>query len=416
MLSKNYTNIFILLLYLSLLFGIYSGEDLIGGAFNDYKGHFYISEKFRSEFLNTLLSYNQLGHRHSPIFYILRSFISEIEIIQRLFFLHLYLLIPVFFYLCLKIKYKEINNNNLKLLASVLLLFPAFRSYSIWPDPHLLGILFLTISIYFFLIFKYINSSIKNTLTSSFFLALSAYASPNFGVFIIYFFYKYFKFFKFTKKIFILSIFNLLLSLPFFYYIFILKINFIFNEYGWDIGSNVFSLNNVSNKLILISSIFLFYIIPLLNIKNLYKESNSFLKFNLYKYNFFIIFFISCYLFDFSYSYSLTNSGGGIFYNISNFLFDNNYLLFLISFLAACLLFKIFKDDKKNLVLFLCLILSNPQITLWQANHSPTIFLLILLLFNIKFLNKKLDLKNLLIIFLYFMSFILANLIKNILI
>ena len=106
MLSKNYTNIFILLLYLSLLFGLYNGEDLIGGAYDDYKGQFYISDKFRSDFLNTLLNYNELGHRHSPIFFIFRSFISEIEIIQRLFFLHLYLLIPMFFYLCLKIKYK----------------------------------------------------------------------------------------------------------------------------------------------------------------------------------------------------------------------------------------------------------------------------------------------------------------------
>ena len=251
---------------------------------------------------------------------------------------------------------------------------------------------------------------------SSFFLATSAYVSPNFGVFVIYFFYEYYKFFKLSTKFFIICIFNLFLSLPFFYYIFILKINFIFNEYGWDIGSNIFSTNNVANKVILISSIFLFYIMPLLNYKYLYNKSNSFLKFNFYKFIFFIIFFISCYLFDFSYAYSLTNSGGGIFYNISNFLFDNNYLLFLICFVSASLLFEIFKDDKKNLILFICLILSNPQITLWQANHSPTIFLFILLLFNIKFLNKRLDLKNLFIIFLYFMSFILANLIKNILI
>ncbi len=416
MILKKNVIIFLFFLYLTLIIGFYFSEDSLGGAFDDYKGLFYVSEKFRSDFLSTLLNYNQLGHRQSPIFYIFRSLISEIEIIQRLFFLHLYLLIPVFFYLCLKIKYKEINNNNLKLLASVLLLFPTFRSYSIWPDPHLLGILFLTISIYYYLVFKYKSKTLKNALISSFFLATSAYVSPNFGVFIIYFFYEYFKFFKLSTRFFILSIFNLLLSLPFFYYIFILKINFIFNEYGWDIGSNVFSANNLSNKVILISSIFLFNIAPLLNIKNLYNESNSLFKFNLYKYNFFIIFFIFCYLFDFSYAYSLTNSGGGIFYNISNFLFSNNYLLFLISFLAACLLFKIFKEDKKNLILFFCLILSNPQITLWQANHTPTIFLLILLLFNINFLNKRLDLKNLLIIFLYFMSFILANLIKNILI
>ena len=43
MLSKNYTNIIILLLYFSLIFSFYNGENLIGGALSDYQGHYHIS-------------------------------------------------------------------------------------------------------------------------------------------------------------------------------------------------------------------------------------------------------------------------------------------------------------------------------------------------------------------------------------
>ena len=76
------------------------------------------------------------------------------EIFHRIFFLHIYLLIPIFFYKSLKKIFKTTPKNNLKLLAFVLLLFPTFRSYSIWPDPHLLGVIFFLISIYYFFKFR----------------------------------------------------------------------------------------------------------------------------------------------------------------------------------------------------------------------------------------------------------------------
>ena len=66
-------NILIILFYFSLLLGFFLDEDSIGGAFNDYEGHAHIAEKFKSNFLYTLLNYNDLGHRHSPIFYIVKS-------------------------------------------------------------------------------------------------------------------------------------------------------------------------------------------------------------------------------------------------------------------------------------------------------------------------------------------------------
>ena len=66
MVTKKHTIILLTILYFSLFVGIYFNEDLIGGAYIDYGGHYHISENFRNDFFNTLLNYDELGHRHSP--------------------------------------------------------------------------------------------------------------------------------------------------------------------------------------------------------------------------------------------------------------------------------------------------------------------------------------------------------------
>ena len=172
MFSNNFTNIILFSLYFSLLFGIYLNEDLLGGALVDYGGHYHITEKFRDNFLHTLNNYNELGHRHSPVYYILRSILPDIDLIERLFFLHIYLVSPLFLYKCLKLKYKNIDKKNLKLLSSCILLLPTFRSYSIWPDPHLLGFLFFIISIYYFIKFKKNCNVFKSALLNTFFISI----------------------------------------------------------------------------------------------------------------------------------------------------------------------------------------------------------------------------------------------------
>ena len=55
MFSKKFTNLFIIFLYFSILLGLFLNENLIGGALNDYRGLFYLTDKFRENFLLTLL-------------------------------------------------------------------------------------------------------------------------------------------------------------------------------------------------------------------------------------------------------------------------------------------------------------------------------------------------------------------------
>ena len=66
-------NVPVILIYFSLLLGFFFNEDSLGGALADYNSHAHIAEKFKSNFLYTLLNYDNLGHRHSPIFYIVKS-------------------------------------------------------------------------------------------------------------------------------------------------------------------------------------------------------------------------------------------------------------------------------------------------------------------------------------------------------
>jgi hypothetical protein len=416
MILKKKIFIFILLLYLSVIAGLYYGEDTLGAAFSDYQALKYLNEKFHNDFLFSLLNYNDFGHRQSPFLYILGSIIFDFgELSRRIFFLHIYLLIPIYFYKCLKIKFKGVSKDYLKLFASIILLFPTFRSYSVWTDPHLLGILFFIISIFYYLKMTTNVRPFKNALLNIFFLALAAYSSPNFGVFAIYFYIEFSKKFLFSKKILIISLFNIILSLPFFLYLFYLDVNFLFNNNAHDLSYNSFSLENLSNKIILIISIFLFYLLPL-KLINFDKVRFDFSKFTFGFIFTSLTFLIIIYFFDFSLSYEYTNSGGGFFYNLSNLLFQNNILLFVLSYFTYLYLFEVFRLNTSNLTLFLCLIFSHPQLTLWQANFSPTILFLLVLLFKDVINKNNLTLKTLIISYLYFSVYLVSNIIiRNIL-
>ena len=411
-------NIFIfILLYLSLIAGFYYGEDSLGAANADYEGLKHLNKKFKNDFLFYFLNYNEMGHRQSPFLYILNSIIFDIgELGGRIFFLHIYLLIPIYFYKCLKIKFKDVSKDYLKLFASIILLFPTFRSYSIWPDPHLLGTLFFIVSIFYYLKMTTNVRPFKNSLLNTFFLSLAAYSSPNFGVFVIYFYLEFSKKFFFSKKILIISLLNIVLSLPFFLYLFYLDVNFIFNNKVHNLNYNFFSLENLSNKLIIIISIILFYLLPFI-LTSLSKVKFDFSKLSVSFIFTSLVFFFIIYFFDFSTSYEYTNSGGGFFYNLSNLIFQNNILLFIISFFTYLYLLKIFSFNISNLILFICLILSHPQLTMWQANFSPTILFLLLLLFKDVINKNNLNLKTLIISYLYFSIYLISNImIRNILI
>ena len=272
--------LFSIFLYLSLIIGFLYNENLNIGAYYDW---ITVSRKvvidFSNNFLETLLNYDEYGHRHSPIYLIFLSIFLDLGFtidITRIVHLHLSILLIFFFYKSLKLNFENIDSRYLAILSLVIFLSPTYRSLSIWPDSRLPGILFFVLTIYFFLKFKKTNN-FRYTWFTCICLIISSYISPNFSIFFPYFFFSFIKKFGLTKLS-LLILFNFLSALPIFYYIFILDINFLTAGKTPGLANLPISLNfNLSNKVMIISSIIFFHLSPVLLSNKFYKFFIQFL-------------------------------------------------------------------------------------------------------------------------------------------
>ena len=160
---------------------------------------------------------------------------------------------------------------------------------------------------------------------------------------------------------------------------------------------------NFSNKIILISTIIFFYFIPFLTFKNIKFVLNKITK---DKKNIYLIIFglINILFFNFD-----KNAGGGIFFHLSNLIFNNSILVFLIFFIFLLFFNSLNLMNTNNILIFF-----DPfyytifQYTIYQKYFDPIIFLLFL--FLIKFDSKTINLnyKKISIKFLILYSFFLS--------
>ena len=100
--------ILFIILYSSLILGFIFNEDSNGGAYVDYINQDVIVNKFRENFINSFLNYDNFTTRHSPILISIISLLKKISIHQdiiRIIHLHLCLVLPITFYLILENKY-----------------------------------------------------------------------------------------------------------------------------------------------------------------------------------------------------------------------------------------------------------------------------------------------------------------------
>ena len=399
--------IFFVLLYTSIIISLVFNEDSTGGAFLDYVNQKKISQDFAINFKNTFLNFDQYSTRHSPVLIIFLSFFEKIKLddnLIRLIHLHLCLLLPIVFFSSLRIKYKFVKPENLLLLVGLILLSPTFRSLAIWPDSRLLGLTLFCVSIYFYLMFEE-NKKFKNCILNIIFCAISAYISPNFALFSIFYFYKFFIFFKFKiNRLIPIILLNLILSIPAFYYIFILDVNFLNKAAAVNIdeNENIF-FSNIFNNILLISSIILFYLFPFLitQIINL----NKVFKFDKIVVSL-LIFLVSTFYFDYNYQFT----GGGIIFKFSNFFLKNNILFFILCFVSILIIINLNNSKFENILLLILILLSNPQITVYHKYYDPFLLIVFFTLFNFNINLSKINLKlNSYIIYLFFISFLLIS-------
>ena len=409
--KKNFGLIVFFIFYLSLIFGFYIDENLNYGAIPDWKyTDLPVINDLSLNIKKTLLNYESYGHRHSPVYLIFLSLFKKIGISIdgiRLLHLNLSLLLIYFFYKCLVLKFSKIEKNILLLLSLSVFLSPTFRSLAIWPSSRLIGLIFFLISVYEFL--KFVKTQKKiNMWKNITFLIVASYVSPNFSIFIIFFLYHYLEKVN-LKNLTYLLFFCLISALPAFYYIFILEVNFLLaGTPGKDLVSSVSLGFNFSDKVLIISSILFFHLIPLLLnrefILNFTKPpKNEFLIIS-------IFFIINLFFFD----YSINYTGGGVFFQLSNFFFNNNYFFYFISFVSLMLLINLSKNNINNFLIFFLLILSNVQNTIYHKYYDPLVLILFFTLINnplsYKFFENK---SNIYFVYIFYLILISIRIVKN---
>tara|TARA_Y100000590_G_scaffold163945_1_gene187888 strand:+ start:7148 stop:8395 length:1248 start_codon:yes stop_codon:yes gene_type:complete len=408
---SNKSSIFLFVtLYATLLIGFFLGEDSTGGAFADYLNQKRIAKNFALNFFDSFLNYGSGNEssRHSPVLVILLSIFEKLklnDLVIRLINLQIAPICSIIFYNCLKLKFPNVKKEYILLFSAIFFLSPTIRSLSIWPDSRIYGLTFFILSVYFFLNFqnkKKLTFAIYNVVL----LSISSYFSPNFSVFSVYFFVNYLIYYKISKDIFLIFFLNIALAFPAFYYLFVLDINFLKVP---AIDVPLIQRFNLSNKIILISSIFLFYYIPFLA---LYENKLKFFK-KIFNYKSLLITLLFSFLLIYFFSYEQRFTGGGIFFHISNLIFNNNLLLFLIFYFSFLLIIEISKQNIKNLSIFILVLCSNPQLTIYHKYYDPLFWILLLLLMSIKLnLSKIFDLKNIFIFYLFSLSLLLISLFK----
>ena len=175
---------------------------------------------------------------------------------------------------------------------------------------------------------------------------------------------------------------------------------------------------NPANKILLISSIVFFHLIPFIHLMYLY-NANKKNKINLINtVSIFILLFICIYFFNFDPNVKLNDvlhAGGGFFYKISNLFFSSNYFFYLICLISFFIIYKIFLINKINhFILFLILFLQIPHTYYFHEYYEPLFLILFFTLFD-KSISRKifLNINNIYFLYLFYLMFYISTFVKN---
>ena len=385
-------NVLGLVFFVSIIFSYIISEDTLGGAKHDFIFHERLIVSFANDFFYTFNNYGDgdLFTRNSPIFYIILSFLFKLGIeLESIRYLNLVAapLIIYSFYQCLKIRFNNVNDIYLKIFSFIIFLSPTVRSLIIWPYPILYAFILFLVSIKFYLKFlKDNNSKLTNALKSTLYIALSAYITPNFSVFGIFLIYKFYLEFKLSKSLNYIIALNFFLALPAIIYYYTFDFYF-FKHTVYDV-SNLIKFN-FFNKIVIITSLLFFYFLPFLKKDSFQKLIQELLNI---KKNYILYFLGLICVYAFNYP---PGFGGGVFYHISSTLLSNNYLLFSVFFLSIFLFKSVKLINLDNIIIFVCLILYNLQISIYHKYFDPLILFVYLFLLSFNKDNMKIKIKDL---------------------
>ena len=377
--THHYIFIFFIL-YLTVLLGIYFNEDNLGGAAHDSIYHFTIVQKFNENFFYTFSNFGKhelgLGTRNSPVFWAFISLFSKFLSFDLIRILNSLIIFAtgIVFYKCLVIKFKNFNHFSLIILASMIFLSPSLRSLVIWPYSLSWGLFFFILSIYYYLKFQN-DFNLKSSLFILINVIFAAYIYPSFSVFYIFYFFKIINKTKDTVLAIKILFLSFALFLPCLIYLVSRDFLKIF-ESSQGVSASVTQSLNISNKILIIGTMILYFLMPIVNIKEVFHKINTINK------NYLFMVFLFCLINIYFFNFPHSTWGGGFFHKVSNIIFDNNYLFFAFSILSIFIIYSIIEKNFNNYLLLIILILFNPQLTIYVKYFDPLIFILFLTLFD----------------------------------
>lgn len=400
--------LYLSLFFLALLFNINPS----GGAKQDYQLFQEVIKIFSANLDLKYAKYFFNSYHHSPVFYIfaglLKKIFNNFEIL-RIINILISSLIPYIFFLVLKIKY-NINNFYIFFLSLIIFYSPYFIGTAIWLNGDNLSLLFFLLSILSFLKSEKSNNKIF-PISCFLFLAICCYIRYYYCLFGLYYLYKYFHLLS-KKNFIILLILNFLLIFPaiIFLYDIVLDKNFFINN-------NFLSFNYLNNSLI-VSSIILFYLVPIIFLET--KKIILYYKKNIRLPLFLFIFTVFILLLNLLLNITLINppiNGGGVFVKLISILNLNlNIFLFIIFYIFILSINYFFLSNQiENYLLLAILFLSFPLATIYQKYFDPffIIFFFSLIKSKIIYSNLKNKIINLFYLHLYFISFFIFCLFYN---
>jgi|TARA_B110000211_G_C14087903_1_gene557538 hypothetical protein len=387
-------------LSISLLVGLFFGMDPSGsgGFISDFNKTWPIVVNPFDIFTAVTLDMKFLLHYY--IMFAINS-VTQDQYLSRIFFCLVSISIPLIFYFCLKLKFSNVNENNLFLFSLTIFLLPSFRSGAIWANTQITALIFFLLSLLFFIKWekqKEITLS-KNLILSLIFMSCAVYSRQLYALIFLY--YVYFFLITVSKRQFIkICSIIFILALPGIFFVI---------DHPHLLTTSVNS--KLYNSLLINTSILSFYLIPfylaLVICKKIKLE-----KINKQTYFFgissFVITLILASLFD--YNYKL---GGGYFLKLSVITFGNFYFFYLTSLIGIFFLTILSIKNSKNFIMIILIILGFTSFQIFQKYFEPMFLIMLFLLFEIKIIKIFLDNKKAIICYQVYMLVYLVSAVIN---